>query len=82
LTKYYALAGKIMGRPVSRTVISDEDMRGNAQNAGVPAAVISVMIGFYLAARAGEFSEVDPTLANILGRAPRTVQGYMATKLG
>jgi NAD(P)H dehydrogenase (quinone) len=76
------LAGQIIGTPVSRTVITDEEMRNTVQQAGVPQAVIDMMMGYFLAARAGEFSRVDPTLANLIGRGPQKMRAFMAERLG
>lgn len=74
-------AGRILGRRIARTLISDEDMTGNAKAAGVPEERIAVMMGYYRAARAGEFARVDTTLANILGREPATMLEFMTTRL-
>jgi len=63
------LAGEIMGRTIRRTVLPDEDMKN------------SFLMGYYLAARAGEFASVDPTLTEILGRAPETMRSYMTANL-
>lgn len=76
------MAGRILGSPIARTLISDEDMRGNAKVAGVPEERIAVMMGYYRAARAGEFARVDATLANILGREPETMLEFMTKRLG
>ncbi len=75
------MATRVLGSPISRALISDEDMRQNAEVAGVPEARIGVMMGYYLAARAGEFAEVNATLANILGREPQTMLAVMTKKL-
>lgn len=81
LTDLARMASEIMGSPVSRSLLSDETMLKNAEAAGVPAERIAVMMGYFLAARAGEFSRVDPTLGRILGRAPQSMQSFMAEKL-
>lgn len=76
------MAGRIMGGPIARTLISDEDMRDKARAAGVSEERIGVMMGYYCAARAGEFAQVDATLANILRRDPETMLEFMTKKLG
>jgi len=76
------IAGNILGSPVSRTLISDQDMKQKAEAGGVPEERIAVMMGYYLAARAGEFAQLDATLATILGREPETMLAYMTKTLG
>lgn len=56
--------------PVARNVISLEDLHDRACRNGVPAGARAMMLGYFQAARAGEFASVDPTLASILGRPP------------
>ncbi|MBB3138794.1 uncharacterized protein YbjT (DUF2867 family) [Rhizobium pisi] len=71
------LAGRLLGKPIARTVVSEESVEATARNAGMPAGSIAVMLGYYRAARAGEFSAVDPTLARMLGRAPETMSAFL-----
>ena len=75
------LAGDILGKPVSRSIVSEEEMEAKARAAGVPEGSIAVMLGYYRAARAGEFEAVDPTLARILQRAPETIRTFLTAKL-
>jgi hypothetical protein len=58
-----------MGKTIRRTVLPDEDMKSN------------FLMGYHLAARAGEFASVDSTLTEILGRAPETMRSYMTANL-
>ncbi|KAB6714569.1 NAD(P)H-binding protein [Roseobacter sp. TSBP12] len=74
-------AGQIMGRPVERVLISEDVLQANARASGVPEGSIAVMLGYYRAARAGEFSTVDPTLSRILGRAPQTMSAVLQASL-
>lgn len=75
------LAGEILGKPISRTVVSEESMEAKARAAGVPEGSIAVMLGYYRAARAGEFEAVDPMLARILGRKPETMRTVLKAGL-
>ena len=75
------LAGEILGRPIARVMVSEENMEAKARAAGVPEGSIAVMLGYYRAARAGEFEVVDPTLARILQRAPETIRTFLTSKL-
>ncbi|MDB4942718.1 MAG: NAD(P)-dependent oxidoreductase [Labilithrix sp.] len=66
------------GRPMRRTVVTDDAFRAAMTARGVPAPVIGIALGLYLASREGEFGTVDPTLGQILGRAPLTMRDVIA----
>ena len=76
-----ALAGEIFGRPVRRVLASEEETEAKARAAGLPQGAIAVAKGYYRAARAGEFAAVDPTLADILGRAPVKMDAFLKANL-
>lgn len=76
------LAGQALGRPIVRTIVQEAVIVENARAASVPEGVIAVMLGYYRAARAGEFAAVDSTLARLLGREPQTMGGFMRENLG
>jgi NAD(P)H dehydrogenase (quinone) len=76
------LTSEITGNPVSRTLISEAGMEANARSANLPEGAIAVMLGYYRAAREGEFARVDPTLARLIGRAPESIRIFMKRKLG
>ena len=76
-----AMAADIFGRPVARDVVSDKDKRAGAQKNGVPDAVLAIMMGYYHAARAGEFAGTDQTLERLLGRPPRSMRSVMEKAL-
>ncbi|MHC2003005.1 NmrA family NAD(P)-binding protein [Methylobacterium sp. CM6241] len=65
-----ALLTSIHGKRVERRTITDEAMAAGMRTGGAPTAVIEITLGLYRAARAGEFANTDPTLANLLGRPP------------
>lgn len=75
------LAGKLMRKPISRTVVSEESMAATARAAGTPEGDIAFMLGYYRAARAGEFAAIDPTLAEILGRPTETMSTFLKNNL-
>lgn len=76
------LAGEITGSPVGRNVVSDDDAAWAARKAGVTEGAVSMMLGYYRAARAGEFAATDPLLARLLGRAPVTMRQFLADRIG
>ncbi|MBW9052969.1 NAD(P)H-binding protein [Rhizobium mesosinicum] len=75
------IAGELLCKPISRSIASEESVKANAQAAGISDGTIAVMLGYYRAARAGEFAATDPTLARILGRAPETMRTFLKTNL-
>jgi NAD(P)H dehydrogenase (quinone) len=80
-----ARASEVVGRPIRRIVVSDEEQRTNMLKRGLPAGreemVIAMSLGLAVASRNGEFRAVDPTLGVILGRAPITMRDFLASKL-
>lgn len=81
LTDLARLAGEILGKPVVRSFVTEQELEISARNAGVPEGSIAVMLGYYRAARAGEFESVDSTLAGIIGRSPQTMRSFMEENL-
>lgn len=75
------LAGEVLGRSIRRTLLSDAELEANARRAGVPDGAVAVMLGYYRAARAGEFAAVDPALGEILGRTPRSMRDHLREQL-
>lgn len=67
------VASHVLGREVQREVVSDAAFTERLKARGVPGAVVAIPLGFYQAARAGEFSKVDSTLERLLGRKPQTI---------
>lgn len=76
------IAQSILGKPVARHLLGDNDMISSAEASGAPPDRIAIMMGYHRAARAGEFAQVDPTLARLLGRRPQLMADVMAERLG
>ncbi len=76
------IAAQLQGKRVSRRVLSEEEMRATLQARGVPAPVVGISLGFYTAARNGEFAAVDTTLQNLLGRPPITMRDLLGQQFG
>ena len=68
---------EVSGRSIERKVVSDEEQQAKLATTGMPPAVIKISLGLYRAARAGEFSRTDPTLATLIGRQPFTVRDML-----
>ncbi|MBU2327169.1 MAG: NAD(P)H-binding protein [Alphaproteobacteria bacterium] len=75
------VAEEFLGKTISRTVISEESAKANAQAAGIPEGSVAVMLGYYRAARAGEFAVTDLALSRILGRAPESMRTFLQSNL-
>lgn len=71
------LIASITGRPCERTVVSADTVRERLKARGLPPAVATSVLGFYEAARAGEFAASDPTLTTWLGRPPTPVRAVL-----
>lgn len=67
------IATAATGRTVTRTTAPDDEFREQLIGHGAPAEAADQLLGIFAAARAGEFSTVDPTLATLIGREPITL---------
>ncbi|TNC49435.1 SDR family oxidoreductase [Rubellimicrobium rubrum] len=75
------IASDLLGRPVARTVIPDEDMPARLVARGLPPRAAEMIMGYFHAARAGEFATVDPALTALIGREPRPMREVMRERL-
>ncbi|MFE4696401.1 SDR family oxidoreductase [Streptomyces sp. NPDC056738] len=66
------IATRATGRPFTRTVVPDDTFREQVLAHGAPAPIADLMLSIFAAARNGEFTAVDPTLAELIGRRPAT----------
>lgn len=76
------LASSILGRPLRRATVSEDQMRARLEAAGMPASGVDISLGLYRASRAGEFAAAGPALQKLLGRAPTSMREVLAEKLG
>jgi uncharacterized protein YbjT (DUF2867 family) len=75
------IASELTARPIRHQVISDEELRARLAAQGRPAHIAEIALGYYRASRNGEFSMVDGTLQQLIGRAPTTMQALMTRAL-
>ncbi|MGW3916648.1 SDR family oxidoreductase [Streptomyces sp. NPDC005070] len=66
------IATRATGRPFTRTVIPDDAFHEQIVAHGTPAPIADLMLSIFAAARNGEFTPVDSTLAELTGRKPAT----------
>jgi NAD(P)H dehydrogenase (quinone) len=65
------------GRTITRTTASDDEFRAQLTGDGVPEQAADQLAGIFLAARAGEFTAVDPTLADLIGHEPLSFEAVL-----
>ncbi|MBS0246302.1 MAG: NmrA family NAD(P)-binding protein [Proteobacteria bacterium] len=75
-----AIASQCVGKPIGCRLHTDDDMRATLAARGLPATVVAIAMGFYTAARNGEFSAVDATLGKLLGRPLIRMRDLLAEK--
>ncbi len=71
------VASEIGGRPVVRTVVTDDDFRKALLSRGLPDALAAMTLGIFQASRLGQFSVNDPSLTQLLGRAPTALKAFL-----
>ncbi|MFJ9103216.1 SDR family oxidoreductase [Streptomyces sp. NPDC102405] len=71
------IASRATGRPFTRTVVPDGVFREQALAHGAPAPIADLMLSIFAAARHGEFTTVDSTLAGLLGREPAPFEALL-----
>ncbi|MFJ8783609.1 SDR family oxidoreductase [Streptomyces sp. NPDC102476] len=71
------IASRATGRPFTRTVLPDGAYREQALAHGAPAPIADLMLSIFAAARHGEFTTVDSTLAELLGREPAPFEALL-----
>ena len=76
-----AVLADVLGRPVDRRVITDEELAERLAARGVPQSAVAIAQGHYAAARNGEFDRADPTLEQLIGRRPTTMREFLAEQL-
>ena len=75
------IAAEVTGRPIAIERVSDEEYRASLTARGMPPGAAAFLTTVFHASRDGEFAAVDPTLARLLGREPRTVREVLAATL-
>ncbi|WP_327186420.1 MULTISPECIES: SDR family oxidoreductase [unclassified Streptomyces] len=66
------IASEATKRPFTRTVVPDDVFREQVLAHGAPVPIADLMLSIFAASRNGEFTAVDSTLAELIGRKPAT----------
>ncbi|MEN5072552.1 NAD(P)H-binding protein [Isoptericola cucumis] len=72
LDDFARFASEATGRTIERVVVDDEEWVAEQTTTGVPEAVARFTLTMFQATRTGHFGAVDPQLAELLGREPRS----------
>jgi len=75
-----AMASELTGREIRRVVMDDEKWVAGQVAHGSPEPMARMLLGFFQAARQGDFAGVDPLLGELVGRTPRTVHELLAER--
>ncbi len=75
------IASELTGRPIRRIVVPDDEFRSRLVARGTPEVAVNIQLGNYAASRQGNFANVDPTLARLIGRPPMTMRDVLKATL-
>jgi NAD(P)H dehydrogenase (quinone) len=75
------IISRLTGRDIQRVVVDDERWIAEQVMQGSTEPMARLMLGFFQAAREGHFAQVDPLLAELLGREPRTITDLLADRI-
>ncbi|WP_280305648.1 NAD(P)H-binding protein [Nocardia neocaledoniensis] len=73
LTDFASAASELSGRTIDRVIVDDETWVTDEMTKGTPEPVARFTLSMFQATRTGHFAKPDPTLSQLLGRAPRTI---------
>jgi len=71
------LVSKASGKTITHQTLTDEEYRQQMKEAGTPSHVVDIALGLFLASRSGEFEQVDPTLEQLIGHKPISMQSLV-----
>jgi uncharacterized protein YbjT (DUF2867 family) len=71
------IASEVIGRTVKREILGEEEWLAAQIAQGTQELMARFLLGFYQAARRGDFAGVDPLLGKLLDREPHTVRDLL-----
>jgi NAD(P)H dehydrogenase (quinone) len=77
-----ALIAEVTGRPLAFRVISEEQLRAGLARAGLPAAVVNIVISIQASFAAGAFDIATGDIERLGGRPPKPLRDVLAGALG
>jgi NAD(P)H dehydrogenase (quinone) len=72
------IASEVTGRRVERVVVDDEQWVADQIENGAPEFNARLLLGFFQAARRGDFAATGPDLTRLLGREPRSIRDLLS----
>jgi NAD(P)H dehydrogenase (quinone) len=81
LPEIAAALGAASGKTIRYNAVDSDAFRQSLEQAGLPPPVVAMSVALGDAVRAGEFDLSDPSLEKLLGRAPTSLQDYLARTL-
>jgi NAD(P)H dehydrogenase (quinone) len=78
LDEVAAALGKSAGTTVRYNSVSADEFRRVLEGAGVPPTAVAMAVALGEAVRAEEFDESSPDLAQLLGRAPTSLEAFLS----
>ena len=81
LSDIATIASDLTGRPIARTLVTDQEYRTELISHGLPEGRADMFMGLFKASRRGEFAAVDPTLERLLGRKLVSMREYLAARV-
>ena len=76
-----AIAAELTGRPIKRVVVTDEEYRATLVSHGLPESQAQLLVGMFVASRQGEFAQVDPALADLIGHPATPLRDVMKAEI-
>lgn len=71
------IVSELLGRPVERRELSDEEYRAQLLSMGLPEGAATVFLQIFAALRQGRLAAVSPTLRELLGRSPTSPTAFL-----
>ncbi|RUS46063.1 SDR family oxidoreductase [Cohnella sp. AR92] len=69
-----AMLSDIVGRPINRKVVTDDEYRTYLTAQGIPEGRIAITLGLFRASRKGDFAHTSNVLADLIGRPPKSIR--------
>ncbi|MBP1853479.1 SDR family oxidoreductase [Rhizobium halophytocola] len=73
-----AAAAKVVGKPVKVVQLDDTQLAGGMQQAGVPEAIIPMLMSFEQNTRAGGFDIITGDVESLSGKPPTDIESFLS----
>lgn len=78
LEEVAAALGKSAGKTIRYNSVSSDEFRSVLEGVGLPPPVVGMSVSLAEAVKAGEFDDSSPDLEKLLGRAPTSLEAFLA----